>query len=127
MKVKDCELKETISCNKNESILAIAKLLKEKEHRHIIVTEDEKPIGIISTTDINNRVVAEDKDPKKTQAEEIMISEILVKDVDDELLPTYIDMIKKNIFSCPVTENGKLKGMLLLKEAMSNLAKLNLK
>jgi len=121
-KIKDCNLREAISCEKSTSVLEVAKKLRDNEERHIIVTEEGRPIGLISNTDINNRLVAEEKDPKSTTAEEIMTKKILVKDIEESLAKAYVDMLGNNIFSCPVTEEGKLKGTLDLKEAMNHLA-----
>ncbi len=123
MKIKDCKLKEVLSCDKYENIVEVAKILREKRQRHMIVTDNKKPIGIISTTDINNRLVAENKNPMKTKAEEIMTAPILTKDINENLTQAYIEMIKENIFSVPITENEKLKGTLELKEAMEKLVK----
>ena len=123
MKIKDCRLKEVLSCDKYENIVEVAKILREKRQRHMIVTDNKKPIGIISTTDINNRLVAENKNPMKTKAEEIMTAPILTKDINENLTQAYIEMIKENIFSVPITENEKLKGTLELKEAMEKLVK----
>lgn len=123
MKIKDCRLKEVLSCDKYENIVEIAKTLREKRQRHMIVTDNKMPIGIISTTDINNRVVAENKNLMKTKAEEIMTAPILTKDINENLTQAYIEMIKENIFSVPITENQKLKGTLELKEAMEKLVK----
>jgi len=123
MRIKDCRLKEVLSCDKYENIVEVAKTLKEKRLRHIIVIDKKKPIGIISTTDICNRLVAENKNPMKVKAEEIMTAPILTKDLDENLTQAYIEMIKENIFSVPITENGKLKGTLELKDAMEKLVK----
>lgn len=124
MEINDCKLRTVISCNKNEDTVSIAKKLRDNKERHIIVTDNEKPIGIISTTDINNRVVAENKDLKKTKAESIMTSPIIVKDINEPLVQTYIEMIKQNIFSCPITRDDKLIGVLDLKELMNHIVKL---
>jgi len=123
MKISDCKLKEVLSCDKYENLVEVAKILREKHQRHMIVTDKKKPIGIISTTDICNRLVAENKNPMKTKAEEIMTAPILTKDINENLTQAYIEMIKENIFSVPITEDEKLKGTLELKDAMEKLAK----
>jgi len=123
MKIRDCKLKEVLSCDKYENLVEVAKILREKHQRHMIVTDKKKPIGIISTTDICNRLVAENKNPMKTKAEEIMTAPILTKDINENLTQAYIEMIKENIFSVPITEDEKLKGTLELKDAMEKLAK----
>ena len=116
-------MRKVISTEKNASILEVAKKLRRARERHIIVTESEKPIGIISTTDINNRVVAENKNPKETKAEEIMTSPIMSCDVEESLAKVYFEMLRENIFSCPVVKKGRLAGTLDLKEAMNHLIK----
>lgn len=127
MKIKECNLKKVISCDITDNAIDIAKKLRDNKERHIIVLEKQKPVGIISTTDINNKVVAENKDLKKTKAKDIMTSKILVKDINEEITPVYIEMIKENIFSCPVVCNGELKGSIDLKELMNSLVKLKAK
>jgi CBS domain-containing protein len=127
MKISDCKIESALSCDKNDSVFKVAKILRDKKERYIIVTKDKLPVGIISTTDINNRVVAENKMPKEIKAGEIMTSPILTKDVSDSLAQTYFEMIKANFFSCPVTKNKKFVGIISLKEVTKHLIKDNLK
>lgn len=128
MKIKDCKLKKAISCDEGENIIDVAKKIKKSIDKHVIVvTKDNKPIGIISVTDINNRVVAENKNLKTTKAKNIMTTPIVTMDINEELNKAYITLIKEGILFCPVMEKGKLKGILDLREAMSHLVKLNAK
>ena len=120
-KVKDCNLRDVLSCDKNKSIYEVAQELRENKHRHIIITEGGKPEGVISTTDITNRVVAEKKDLEKTKAGDIMTTPMISKDVNEPLSQVYIEMIRENLFSCPITKSGKLVGMLDMKEATQKL------
>ncbi|MBU0957520.1 MAG: CBS domain-containing protein [Nanoarchaeota archaeon] len=126
MKLKQLELKKAIFCEKNNDIVSVAKKLKKEKQRHIIVVDSKKPIGLISTTDINNRLVAENKDPKKTKAIDIMTSPILIKDIEDSVVETYTDLVKSNTYSCPVTEKGNLKGTIELRDIINHLAKIQL-
>jgi CBS domain-containing protein len=119
MKVEDCKLRKILECSLEDSVINVAKKLKDSRERHIIVTDKGNPKGIISTTDINNRVVAEGKDPKKTKAKEIMTATIKIIDIEEPIGKVYFDMVKSNIFSCPVVKNKKLQGVLDLKEALN--------
>ena len=123
MEVKDCELREVVGIDEKESVLKVAKKLKENKERHIIVTKEDRPIGIISTTDINNRLVAEGKDANETKADQIMTKNIMTCDISDPLAKVYFKMLHKDIYSCPVVENGKLKATLDAKQAMNQLIK----
>jgi CBS domain-containing protein len=125
MELKECKIRKAISCQESENIVEVAKKLRDNKERHIIVTDNqENPIGIISTTDMNNRVIAEAKDIKKTTAKQIMTSQIIVKDIHSDLVACYLEMVKSNTFSCPVTENKKLIGIIDLKEIMNHVIKL---
>ena len=123
MNINFCSLRKSESCSKDDLVSDVARILRDKNVRNVLVLDDDKPIGIISVTDINNRVVAEGKDPKKTKAGEIMTRDLMVKDISDDLKPVYLDMLKKNIYSCAVIDKGKVKGMLDLKEAMNCIVK----
>ena len=124
MKVKDVALRGALSCDLEDSVYDVARKLREEKERHVVVTEDGKPVGIISTTDINNRLVAEGKDAKETKASEIMTSPIIVVGyIEESLAKIQVEMLKHNVFSCPVTDNGVLKGTLDLRDSMNLLSK----
>jgi signal-transduction protein with cAMP-binding, CBS, and nucleotidyltransferase domain len=124
MKINDCKLRDVISCDVADNIIAVANKLRKEKERHIIVTRNKKPVGIISTTDINNRVVAVERNLKKTNAEDVMTSNLLIKDENEPIVGTYVEMIKKHVFSCPVTKKDKLIGAIDLKELMNHIVKL---
>ena len=66
MLVKNCTLIKPLYCKKNTNVVEAAKILRDNQQRRIIVVDDkEHPIGIISTTDMSNKVVAGNKDASK--------------------------------------------------------------
>ena len=123
MQVKDCTLIKPLSCRKETNVVEVAKMLRDNKQRRIIVTdENEYPIGIISTTDINNRVVAEKKDPSKLKAEDVMTSPIyLTCDIDDNLNDIFKKMVEHESFFCPVTKENKLHGVLTYGELIKRV------
>ena len=71
--ISKCTLIEPFYCKEDDSVVEVAKKLRGTTIRQIFVVDEKTyPVGLISTTDINNRVVAEGKDPKKMKAKEIM-------------------------------------------------------
>lgn len=127
MKIKEIKLRKIIQCDREESIVDVAKKLRKNKERHIVVTDKKRPVGIISTTDITNRVVAENKNLSKTTAKQIMTTQIMVRDIEESLGKVYFEMIKQSIFSCPITKKDKLVGILDLKNATSSLIKAKLR
>lgn len=122
MKIKECKLNKILNCDKEKNIVNVAKLLNTKNERHCIITDKKNPIGIISITDIANRLVAKGKDPKTTKAKDIMTHPIKTIDSGKKLTDAYIEMMKERIYAFPVVEKNKLKGILEFKEVIKNLS-----
>ncbi|MFH1503325.1 MAG: CBS domain-containing protein [Candidatus Diapherotrites archaeon] len=112
--VKDCEILPVLTVKLEDDAVTIAKKLHDFQERRIFVLNDKKaPVGIISIVDINDRVVARGKDPKKTKAKEIMTYPInLVIDVNDSLEEVMKKMIQTDNYYVPVTHKGILLGLL---------------
>ena len=80
------------------------------------------PIGIISVIDINDRVVAKEKDLKKTKSKDIMSYTLeIVADVNDSIKEVFGKMIQRDNFYVPVIENNSLKGLLTYANAVKGL------
>jgi len=48
-------LTDVVFCSENDTVLEVARILRDTRARHLIVTDSKKkPLGIISTVDINN-------------------------------------------------------------------------
>lgn len=123
MKVSECNLEEPFYCNKEDSIIDVAKKLREHRIRHIVVVDGMKPIGIVAAVDIVNHIVAEGKEYKHLKAKDIMVHPIFYVDKEDDVSTAYFGMVKKNTFSCPVVEKESFVGMLTFSEALKCIAK----
>ncbi len=106
-------LHDVVVCKEDDTLLEVSRILRDTQSRHlIVVNKNLSPMGIISTVDINNRIVAEEKDPKKIKAKEMMTKPIASVDINTSYQEAYEKMIAKGTYSLPVTEKGKLIGML---------------
>jgi signal-transduction protein with cAMP-binding, CBS, and nucleotidyltransferase domain len=107
------KLNEALICNENDDILEVSRILRDTGQRHLIVVDSNiKPKGIISTVDINNRVVSQEKIPKEVKASEIMTSPIVSIELSKTYQEAYELMIEKNLYSIPITQDNKLIGLL---------------
>ena len=124
MKIRQCTLIEPFTCKQTDSVVAIAKKLREISLHHIFVIDEAGyPQGIISMTDVNNRVVAEGKDANKMQAKDIMTAPIDVADIDDDIEQWHATMTEKNHVMEAVVENGKMKGIVTIHQIIKNREK----
>lgn len=126
MKVKMCALIKPLSCRKGTGIVEAAKILMEnKQRRLIVVDEKDYPVGILSTTDISNKVVAGGKTPGKLKVDEVMTSPLyLVCDIEDDLAAIYRKMVEHESFFVPALKEGKLYGILTYGELVERAKEL---
>ena len=100
-----------LTCFIDESIVNIAKKLKKEKHRRIFVIDDEKKLkGVITTTDLVYKALAENKTALK--ARDIMTKKVEYVEQSDELEKALGVMNSTKSYVCPITENGKFIGLL---------------
>ena len=120
MRVKNCVLIEPFTCLETDSVVEVAKKLRTTTLRHIFVVDAKNfPKGIISVIDINNRVVAENKDANKLKAKDIMTTPVDIVSVGDDTDIISKDMIKKGRVMNPVVnENNMMVGIITLNQCL---------
>jgi CBS domain-containing protein len=85
----------------------------------LVVVEKESPIGIVTERDLLKRVLAESKDPRKINVQEIM-SKPLIVGKPGMLIEEVIKLMFDNkIKKLPIVENGKLLGLVTLTDLVS--------
>jgi len=112
IKVKNIMTKRIVTADGSVTVQEIAKKMVKSRVGSIIVTKKNKPVGIITETDINKRVVALAKDPKKLKAKDIMTSPIVYVKPKDDISGVVHKMKKYKIRRFPVVRDGKIVGIL---------------
>jgi predicted transcriptional regulator len=113
-KVKSCGFLKGVVVDENKNIVEVSKLIRKFQERRIYVLNKKKnPVGIISIVDVNDRVVAENLDLKKTKAKDIMSYPLkLVVDVNEDVKAVASKMIELDIYYAPVVEKGIFIGVI---------------
>ncbi len=123
MKVKDVMRRSVVTGFKEESVLEIAKRMKEKDVGSVVIIEKSdstKPIGIVTREDITIKVVAEGKTPSEVKAEDIMSSPVITCTEDDDLMEVANTMNKYGYERLPVVDkNGNLIGIVSIREILA--------
>ncbi|MFP4423823.1 MAG: cyclic nucleotide-binding/CBS domain-containing protein [Candidatus Woesearchaeota archaeon] len=117
MKIEECRLIEPFICEETDSVVTVAQKLRAITLRHIFVVRENYPVGIISVMDINNRVVAENKD-LATVARDIMSHPIDVFTVNDDVDSVASSMINKGQAMNAVVKDGSMIGIITLHELL---------
>jgi len=98
--------------------------MAEKNIGALLVTRDDKLIGIFSERDYARKVILKGKASKDTTIGELMTKEVVYTTPEDSLDECMALMTAKHIRHLPILNNGKLIGLLtlgdLVKQIMSN-------
>ncbi len=113
MKVKECMTQNVLYCNPNTSILDAAEIMNKNQIGCVPVCNIENNVvGILTDRDITLRSVASGKNAKDTNVSEIMTTKIFCCDYNDEVTNVAEKMGRAGIRRMPVTQNGKLVGII---------------
>lgn len=113
--VKEAMRVNPVTVKPKTSVEEVAILMKEKGIGNCIVVSD-KPLGIITESDIIKKVVAENLKASEVAVENIMSSPILVIDPYASLEEAMKTMGKCNVRRLPVVEKGELIGIITNKD-----------
>lgn len=122
MKVKDCMCHDICYVKPNTNIYEVTKIMS---NNHIgclpVCNENAQIVGLVTDRDIALRCIACDKDVKQTPVSEIMTNNVCCCGIEDDIYEAEKQMAKNQIRRLPVTNNGKVVGILTL----GDLAKYN--
>jgi signal-transduction protein with cAMP-binding, CBS, and nucleotidyltransferase domain len=96
-----------------------AKYICEKNVSSLLVKENEEYVGIVTHTDLVKRVIAKGLDPKAIHMYSVMSKPIMKMDHYLTRRDAHVFMIGKNIKHLAVTKDGKVVGVLTLKDMLS--------
>jgi CBS domain-containing protein len=113
MTVYDCCQPDVIVVTPELPVVDIARLMEETNLGCVIVSEGEKPVGIITDRDLVLRVMAARRDPTETLAMEIMSRDLIVLKNNMGLYEAMDHMRDKGVRRMPVVDDeGKLQGII---------------
>ena len=96
-----------------------ARYICEKKVSSLLVKENEEYVGIVTHTDLVKRVIAKGLDPKTIRMYSVMSKPIMKMDHYLTRRDAHEFMIGKNIKHLAVTKEGKIVGILTLKDMLS--------
>ena len=97
---------------KAQSVLEAARMMKDRHIGCLVVTEEDRVIGIFTERDILMRVVAEGREPARTTVGEIMTSPVTCCHPDTTLEECIAVITEKRHRHLPVVEDGRLCGII---------------
>jgi CBS domain-containing protein len=112
LRVGDAMTRGVIYATPKDNIQKIAEIMKKNDIESVIVMEKGKGVGIVTDTDIINKVVATGKDPKKTQVSAVMSKPLLTIAPDKDIEQAAKMMVQKDVKRLVVAQNHKIIGVI---------------
>ena len=110
--IKDLMSKKVNVVEDNKTVYHAAKIMSKERRGYVVVVKKGKPVGILTDSDLLEKVVSKGKDPRKVKVKEVMSSPIITISPDKEIVDASRIMRKNLIKRIPVVKKGKLVGII---------------
>lgn len=111
-----------IAIDSTSSIQAAVELMETKNVGSILVNENGEPVGIVTERDITRKVIGKNMDTKTTPVSAVMSQPIHTLEGSQAITEANQFMAEHKIRHLAVTEQGKIVGMLSVKDLVSFFA-----
>jgi CBS domain-containing protein len=112
-KIREIMTAPVVSVHKSKGLQEVVKIMATTKISSIIITDDNDAIvGIITERDLIKHILLPEKNMKKVKLDDAMTRSPITVSSDTELNVASQLMHDKDIRHLPITENGKLVGML---------------
>ncbi len=109
---------------RDTDVQTAARIMRDRGIGSLFVTNDREIIGILTDTDMMRRVVAAGADSTKTTVEQIMSAPILTIEENKTLLDANDLMAQSHLRHLGVTREGKLVGVVSVRDLVVFLTNL---
>jgi CBS domain-containing protein len=113
-----------ITVERDTDAQTAARIMRDRGIGSLFVTNGKEVIGILTDTDMVRRVVAAGVDTHKTTVEQIMSAPILTIEENKTLLDANDLMAQTHLRHLGVTKDGKLVGMISVRDLVVFLTNL---
>jgi CBS domain-containing protein len=120
--VKDIMTKALISVNTETTVFQVAKMMQQGGIGAVLVKKDDHLVGIITDRDYATKIVSNNL-PSDTSVEKIMSSPLITINFDETISAAAYRMTSKKIRKLPVTDNGKIIGLITSTDLVTQLSK----
>jgi CBS domain-containing protein len=115
-------MKPVVNISPNKTALEAANLMKESNRGSLLIVDGKTTVGIITERDFVTRVVARNL-PLTTPVSEVMSSPLISINANTTLKEAARIMSKHRIRRLPVTEHGRVAGILVASDMLRQLSK----
>ena len=105
--------------SEDQRVLDAARYMAEVKRGAVPVITDGRLVGMFSERDLMLRVVLADKNPAEVIVSEVMTRDLVIAQLSDSVRDCLIKMQKMHFRHLPVVEEGRLVGLISLRDLMA--------
>jgi CBS domain-containing protein len=121
LRVSDIMGREIVTASSDDTVFAAAKRMSENNISCVVVTEEERVVGILTDKDILKGIAANDTDFHRLRIGQRMSSPVEVVSPDERVMIAGRTMEAKGIKRLPVVDAGALVGIITQTDVMRGL------
>ncbi|MDY6817866.1 MAG: CBS domain-containing protein [Halobacteriales archaeon] len=122
MAIIDLARTEVITVSPATSIAEVGRILRDEDVGSVVVTDGNRPVGIVTDRDLAVKVLAEGHAPESMTAEDVMTADLFTIDADAGIYETLRAATEVNVRRIPVTDGDELAGIVTLDDIIVLLA-----
>lgn len=111
-RVRDAMVSEPLSLDASASAQHAGERLADPDVRAVLVCDEGALVGVVTRKTLVREIVATGRDPKTTLLGSIAETPIFVLDAEEALETAFHELEERDLERVPVTENGRLVGIL---------------
>jgi CBS domain-containing protein len=104
--------------NFTDSVLEVASYMTRCHIGAVAVVQGDRLVGLFSERDLMQRVVAAGKDPRTTTVADVMTTDLVVAEANDDLRACVQRMVSAKVRHLPVVSGDKFLGMVAIMELL---------
>ena len=116
--VGDAMTKRPIVVPKNITVRECARIMRDKKVGSILITEGEELLGILTESDIIEKITAANKNPDEVEVGEIMTTALVTINPSKDIIDAMQLMKEHEIRHMPVLDKDRLAGFLTMKDVV---------
>jgi CBS domain-containing protein len=111
MPVKEIMTRDAATIEIKSDVPVLAAKMLELDVGSLIVTDKNRPVGIVTERDIVRKIVSRNIKPKEISIKELMTTPLITIPATEDVTEAMRKMMKMQIRRLPVVEGGKLVGI----------------
>lgn len=103
---------DVVTADPSTTAADLASRMADGDVGSIVITDDNRPVGIVTDRNLTIEVLATGDDPASVSAEDVMVDDPVTADADDEIFDVLTAMSDAEVRRIPaVDENGEITGI----------------